>query len=108
MKAESVYFKGDICFKNDWVGFETIKPINVIIGRNNSGKSQFMDLVKVLCESHIESTNWEDSVQRKTRRGILTANIPRKHKRWASWGEPLDRAWKLLDFHRNLLGNDGS
>ena len=23
MEARSVYFKGDICFKKDWVGFDT-------------------------------------------------------------------------------------
>lgn len=33
------------CFGNDWQGFEEIQPINVIIGRNNSGKSSLLDLV---------------------------------------------------------------
>jgi predicted GTPase len=39
MIAESVKFRGHGCFKNEWAGFDTIKPINVIIGRNNTGKS---------------------------------------------------------------------
>ena len=32
MKADSIYFKGHSCFKKDWAGFDTIKPINVING----------------------------------------------------------------------------
>ena len=31
-------------------GFETIAPINVIIGRNNTGKSALLDLIASLCE----------------------------------------------------------
>ena len=44
MIVDSIYFKGHTCFKNEWSGFDTIKPINVIIGRNNSGKSHLLDL----------------------------------------------------------------
>lgn len=40
MKIDSIKFKGHRCFKNDWVGFDAIKPINVIIGRNNFDKFQ--------------------------------------------------------------------
>ena len=47
MKADSIYFKGYSCFKKDWAGFDEIKPINVIIGRNNSGKSHLLDLVEI-------------------------------------------------------------
>jgi len=54
MNIDSVKFKGYRCFKNDWAGFEAIKPINVIIGRNNSGKSHLLDLVAALAELHIE------------------------------------------------------
>ena len=32
MIVDSIYFKGHTCFKNEWSGFDTIKPINVIIG----------------------------------------------------------------------------
>ena len=49
MNIDSIYFKGYSCFKKDWAGFDTIKPINVIIGRNNSGKSHLLDLVESLC-----------------------------------------------------------
>lgn len=59
MKADPIYFKGYSCFKNEWVGFDTIKPINVIIGRNNSGKSHLLDLVEVLCEDKPFHHEWK-------------------------------------------------
>lgn len=45
----SVKFKGHRCFKDEWAGFDAFRPINVIIGRNNSGKSHLLDLVESLC-----------------------------------------------------------
>ena len=59
MKADSIYFKGHSCFKKDWAGFDTIKPINVIIGRNNSGKSHLLDLVEALCDGKLFDHEWE-------------------------------------------------
>lgn len=32
------------------VGFETVFPVNVIVGRNNSGKSALLDLIEFACE----------------------------------------------------------
>ena len=29
MIVDSIYFKGHTCFKNEWSGFDTVKPINV-------------------------------------------------------------------------------
>ena len=54
MIVDSIYFKGHTCFKNEWSGFDTIKPINVIIGRNNSGKSHLLDLVETLCSGQFD------------------------------------------------------
>lgn len=59
MKADSIYFKGHSCFKKDWAGFDTIKPINVIIGRNNSGKSHLLDLVEALCGARPFDHRWQ-------------------------------------------------
>ena len=47
--ADSIYFKGHTCCKNGWSGVDTIKPINVIIGRNNAGQSHLLELVDALC-----------------------------------------------------------
>lgn len=57
MTPISIKFAGYQCFKNEWSGFDVFKPISVIIGRNNSGKSQLLDLIellldKPLCDNH--------------------------------------------------------
>ena len=59
MIVDSIYFKGHTCFKNEWSGFDTIKPINVIIGRNNSGKSHLLDLVEALCSGELDGRGWQ-------------------------------------------------
>ena len=59
MNIDSIHFKGHSCFKKEWAGFDTIKPINVIIGRNNSGKSHLLDLVEALCRRTIYSQGWQ-------------------------------------------------
>jgi predicted ATP-dependent endonuclease of OLD family len=57
--VDSIYFKGHTCFKNEWSGFDTIKPINVIIGSNNSGKSHLLDLVEVMCSGQFDKSGWQ-------------------------------------------------
>ena len=59
MNIDSIHFKGYLCFKKDWAGFDTIKPINVIIGRNNSGKSHLLDLVEALCDGTLNGSGWQ-------------------------------------------------
>ena len=43
------------CFEGTDNGFDFIKPINIIIGKNNSGKSTLLDLVEYVCGSE----NWD-------------------------------------------------
>ena len=59
MNIDSIHFKGHSCFKKEWAGFDTIKPINLIIGRNNSGKSHLLDLVEALCDGTINGQGWQ-------------------------------------------------
>ena len=59
MRADSVHFKGHLCFQKEWAGFDTIKPINVIIGRNNSGKSHLLDLVDELSQGKPDGRGWQ-------------------------------------------------
>jgi putative ATP-dependent endonuclease of OLD family len=48
MPVESFKFRDYACFK-DFAGFDRVKLINVIIGRNNTGKSRLLDLVEMMC-----------------------------------------------------------
>jgi len=47
MVVENVVFKfkNYKCFKDEYAGFDKIMPINVIIGKNNSGKSSLTDIL---------------------------------------------------------------
>jgi hypothetical protein len=48
---ESVKIRRNKCFKEEFAGFDCIKPINIIIGRNNSGKSVLLDMVEFLVKT---------------------------------------------------------
>lgn len=43
----SIKIRNYMCFSDIAQGFESIKPINIIIGRNNSGKSRLMDMLQL-------------------------------------------------------------
>ena len=92
MKADSVYFKGHLCFQKEWAGFDAIKPINVVIGRNNSGKSHLLDLVEALSQGELGGRGWqyrcrgvldEESLRRRfdegSSGGLLVMNYWRDH-----------------------------
>jgi len=95
MKVDSIKFQGHRCFKNSWAGFDSIKPINVIIGRNNTGKSHLLDLAAALCESKLAGRGWrylcratldEDSLKQVFRDGVsggeLGGNFWQDHGRF--------------------------
>lgn len=50
MPITSMKLRKHRCFTTEWAGFEELKPINVIIGRNNVGKSQLLDLIRDACK----------------------------------------------------------
>ena len=93
--ADSTYFQGHRCFKDQWSGFETIKPMNVVIGRNNTGKSHLLDLVEALCTGKLKNRGWKyrfkGSISEKSLRpnfredtsgGDLSGNHWADHGRW--------------------------
>lgn len=65
MIPSSVKFKGYRCFRDHWAGFYEFKAINVIVGRNNTGKSQLLDVVEMLVKN--ESTRLNAQLQFRAR-----------------------------------------
>jgi len=59
MIADRLEFKGHPCFKEHWSGFPCLQLSNVIIGRNNTGKSQLLDLIEAACEGTLAEQGWE-------------------------------------------------
>lgn len=51
---EKITVKNYKCFDSSGGGFEKILPINLIIGKNNSGKSSLIDLIRFIIEKHSE------------------------------------------------------
>ncbi|WP_437286297.1 ATP-dependent nuclease [Sorangium sp. So ce406] len=47
IRNSSVKISNYKCFGNEPQGFEQISPINIIIGRNNAGKSSLLDLIEL-------------------------------------------------------------
>src|SRR5258708_35773526 len=74
MFVDSVTFCGHRCFKTGWSGFDTIKPINVLIGRTNTGKTHLLDLAESLCTLPLHKEGW-----RYRCRGTLYEQSLRQH-----------------------------
>ena len=110
--VDSVYFKGHLCFKGEWSGFDTVKPINVIIGRNNSGKSHLLDLVEVLCDMSRKKEGWQyryrgvlDEASLRTRFSPSTSGGRLKRNHWQDHGQhfvDVEMTWET-DTHGNFL-----
>lgn len=50
MFIKKIKFRGHPCFKEEWAGFDAFIPVTLIIGKNNSGKSHLLQLVRLLCQ----------------------------------------------------------
>ena len=93
MKADSIKFKGHLCFRNTWAGFDSFKAINLIIGRNNTGKSRLLDLletsaagtiakgVKVRQEGVLDEESLKGAFSPTTSGGTLGGNFWHSHGR---------------------------
>jgi putative ATP-dependent endonuclease of the OLD family len=105
MIADSMSFKGHRCFKGDWAGFESIKPINVIIGRNNTGKSHLVDLAAALCSENLTNRGWKyrcvGALDARSLQSVFNLNTSAGHlggQHWQDHGEKfvdVRVAWEL-------------
>jgi len=93
MKFTSIKFKGYRCFQDEWVGFDDVKPITVIIGRNNVGKSHLLHLAEVSCQTDIFKSNFglkldgvldEESLRFEFQEGYHDGLMPVDH--WRNHG----------------------
>ena len=50
------------CFKEE-TGFDSIRRVNLIIGRNNAGKSSLLDLIEIVVTKkyEVERSTWRDN-----------------------------------------------
>ncbi len=76
MIAKSIRFKGHRCFKDHFAGFDQIRPVNVMIGKNNSGKSQMLDFVEALCANSVAKKGWSCEITALLDEGSLQAAFP--------------------------------
>ena len=70
----SIKIKDYKCFvkENDYQGFDVIKPINVIIGKNNSGKSKLLEALAGIVEGTEKSMTFEGYLVRPIEEDELT------------------------------------
>ncbi|WP_160148077.1 ATP-dependent nuclease [Rubripirellula obstinata] len=76
MEISSAKFKGRSCFKDSWAGFDEFKPITVIIGRNNTGKSRLLEFVEHLCEGKPTKKKWQLSLTGNMDEDFLKSCFP--------------------------------
>lgn len=97
MKAQSIRFRGYLCFQDEYSGFEDIKPLNVLIGRNNSGKSTLLDLLDAMCSDKLKMPNAEIKCT-----GVLDESDLKSHfSQHMSGGDLSGHHWK--NFGRCLV-----
>ncbi len=109
------------CFGADGYGYDELKPINLIIGRNNSGKSTLLDLIEYLTQpkdltplSHkgrppkviLSSALSESDLRRVFPETTSGGNIPGNHWQFAKqWiGKPIH--WEIAPNHQVFVSVD--
>jgi hypothetical protein len=72
-KDLSLYISNYKCFGNEEVGYDQIFPLNLIIGRNNTGKSTLLDLIEyVTSPKELKSLGHKGQIPQVTFRSILS------------------------------------
>lgn len=82
--------RGDVCFRSAWSGFEEIAPVNVLIGRNNTGKSRLLDFIEGMCRDDLGSRHLE----LKCRARLSEADLEREFMSHVSEGNLRGNHWQ--------------
>lgn len=113
MIDEKILFRNYRCFRDRWAGFYKIFPVNVIIGKNNCGKSSLLDLIELMDRENEKDCEWlgtarlsEELLKRHFSPGRYGGLLGGHH--WEDWGEKLvgqniayqrvGRRFSLVDF----------
>lgn len=82
MKATTVRFKYQ-CFNasdcNKWGGFDEIAHLNLIVGRNNVGKSALLELIRGLAEAeHLQALPWPIRLEAICDQAFMNIHFPKE------------------------------
>ncbi len=102
----SIKIKNYKCFVNDRdsQGFETIKPINVIIGKNNSGKSKLLEALKAIVENDDKGLPFQTLCQHKLSSDELQKIFPQNARSMLSSLSYYGNDWD--DIGQYLVGKE--
>jgi len=76
MIAVTTQFKNHPCFSKHWSGLEGSKPITLIIGKNNTGKSHLLELVKALTLTPLGKLSWDIKAEARLDESSLKQAFP--------------------------------
>jgi len=101
LKGIGFHIKNYKCFKDEPAGFDQVLPLNILVGRNNSGKSSLLDLVEWIVgdqkdsegnpkpgipEIHINRLLHEQELKQVFKQGTSGGSLPGDHwdygKQW--------------------------
>lgn len=98
MQIISVEFQGYRCFAREWTPLTEIKSISVVIGHNNSGKSQLIDFIATLCNPR----PYHKGVSYRCRGVLDEGSLKQQFRDGFSGGELVGNHW--LDHGMKLVG----
>lgn len=95
----TVKFKGYKCFKDEFAGFDKIMPINIIIGKNNSGKSSLIDLIRFVINFKKGNKDIPDQVCFKLEKEVTESILKTAFNEYKSEGRLGGNHWHQHGTH---------
>ena len=96
-----IIFEKYKCFKNETI-IENIKPINIVIGKNNIGKSSLLDIIEI---SNDENLFWNNrSTKIYIEKDLSDSEIQREFGK-TTYGGIIPTRYQY-DFGKNYIGEN--